>query len=245
MTARNLARRTLVRTMPPQLPGFLAALAPILTKYGYFALFGIIGVESFGVPAPGQSILIAASVYAGLGRMNVALVALVAFLAATIGDNVGFAIGRFGGRRLVKRGGRYVGLTEQRIDRLEHTFAKHGPKLVVVARFVDGLRQFNGVLSGMAGMRWKTFLFYNAVGAALWVGLWVVIGRLAGRHIGAVYHQIQRYQWWFVGLLVLIVGLLVLRHVMHRRREARADSGNRETVHEQQPASTHPDQPAS
>jgi membrane protein DedA with SNARE-associated domain len=206
--------------MHSELPGFLAALAPLLTKYGYLAVFGIIGVESFGIPAPGQSILIAASVFAGLGRMNLPLVAVVAFLAATIGDNVGFAIGRFGGRTLIKRFGRYVGLTERRIGRMEGVFARQGPKLVVLARFVDGLRQFNGVLSGLAGMRWNAFLLYNAIGAALWVAVWTVVGRLAGRHIGAIYHHVHRYQPWIIAALILIVLAFVLRHLMHHRREA-------------------------
>lgn len=209
--------------MHPELPGFLAALAPLLTRYGYLAVFAIIGVESFGIPAPGQSILIAAAVFAGLGRMNLPLVATVAFLAATIGDNVGFAIGRYGGRTLIKRFGRYIGLTERRIDRMEGVFARQGPKLVVVARFVDGLRQFNGVLSGLAGMRWGAFALYNAIGAALWVAVWATAGRLAGRHIGAIYHRIQRYQLWFVAALVLVVLFFVLRHVLKRRREARAE----------------------
>jgi membrane protein DedA with SNARE-associated domain len=215
--------------MHSELPGFLAALAPLLTKYGYLAVFGIIGVESFGIPAPGQSILIAASVFAGLGRMSLPLVVVVAFFAATIGDNVGFAIGRFGGRTLIKRFGRYVGLTERRIDRMEDVFSRHGPKLVVVARFVDGLRQFNGVLSGLAGMRWGVFLSYNAIGAALWVAVWTVVGRLAGRHIGAIYHGVHRYQLWFIAALVLIVLAFVLHHLVRRRREAPAEQDDQDT----------------
>jgi membrane protein DedA with SNARE-associated domain len=204
--------------MHSELPGFLGALAPLLTRYGYLALFAMIGVESFGVPAPGQSILIAAAVFAGLGRLNLPLVALVAFLAATIGDNVGYAIGRYGGRRLVNRFGRYVGLTETRLDRLGGVFERQGPKLVVLARFVDGFRQFNGVLSGLAGMRWTAFCGYNALGAALWVGIWTAVGRLAGHHIVAVYQHVQRYQLWVLAALVLLAAALVTRHLIRRRR---------------------------
>jgi membrane protein DedA with SNARE-associated domain len=204
------------------LPGFLAALEPLLSRYGYFALFGIIGVESFGVPAPGQSIMIAAAVYAGTGNMSLPMVALVSFVAATLGDNVGYAIGRFGGRTLIHRFGRYVGLTEARLGRMEDRFARHGAKLVVVARFVDGLRQFNGVLSGLAGMPWSRFLVFNAIGAALWVAIWCTVGRLAGHHLDAVYHQISRYQLLLIPLLVLVVAFFVGRHLWHRRK-ARAE----------------------
>ncbi|HEY2205208.1 MAG TPA: DedA family protein [Pseudonocardia sp.] len=200
------------------LPGIFGHLAPLLDRYGYFAVLAVIGVESFGVPAPGQTILIAAAVYAGTGHLNVAAVAAVAFLAATVGDNIGYLIGHAGGRRLVHRYGRYVGLTEERFGKLEGIFTRHGSKLVTVARFVDGLRQFNGLVAGVAGMHWARFLLFNALGAALWVGVWVSAGRLAGRHIGAIYEQVSRYQVYLLIALALVVVALVVRHVVRGRR---------------------------
>jgi len=195
-------------------------LASLLDRYGYFAVIGIVGVESFGIPAPGQAIMIAAAVYAGTGHLNVVGVAAAAFLAATVGDNIAYLIGRFGGRRLVHRYGRYVLLTEKRVGRVERVFTRHGTKLVVFARFVDGLRQFNGLVAGMAGMHWARFLVFNALGAALWVGVWVSVGRLAGRHIGEVYEQFRRYQPYLLLALGAVVIGLILRHWFRRRRAA-------------------------
>jgi membrane protein DedA with SNARE-associated domain len=194
-------------------------LAPLLDRYGYLAVFAIIGVESFGVPAPGQTLLIAAAVYAGTGHLNLIWVAVVAFLAATIGDNLGYLIGHLGGRRLVHRFGRYIFLTPERLDRVEKVFGRHGSKIVVVARFIDGLRQFNGVVAGIAGMHWARFLAFNALGALLWVAVWAGVGHFAGHHIGQVYQQFERYQLVFLALLAVVVVGLVVRHLIRRRRE--------------------------
>ncbi|HWG02808.1 MAG TPA: hypothetical protein VG164_13305, partial [Trebonia sp.] len=104
---------------PPPLPGFLGALASPLAHYGLWAVLALVLIEDFGVPVPGETVLIAAAVYAGSGRLNVVAVGLVGFLAAVLGDNIGYAIGRFGGRALVSRWGRYIFLTEERLDRAE------------------------------------------------------------------------------------------------------------------------------
>lgn len=130
-----------------------ASLAPTLDHYGYLAVGGFVLVEDFGVPLPGETILIAAAVYAGAGQRNVIVVALIAFAAAVVGDNIGYALGRWGGRRLVLRFGRYVFLTEKRLDAAEGWFDRHGGKVVVVARFIEGLRQANGWIAGITGMR--------------------------------------------------------------------------------------------
>ena len=204
--------------------GIFGHLEPLLDRYGYLAVFAIVGVESFGIPAPGQTILIAAAVYAGTGHLNVVGVAVVAFLAATIGDNIGYLIGHFGGRRLVRRYGRYVLLTEERVERVERVFTRHGAKLVLVARFVDGLRQFNGLVAGIAGMHWARFLVFNALGAVLWVGIWVSVGRLAGRHIGEVYERFRQYQIYLLLALAAVVIVLFLRHWVRRRRHTGSES---------------------
>src|ERR1700753_3259636 len=95
----------------PQLPGVLHALQPTLNHYGYLAIAGLVLLEDFGVPVPGETVLILGAVYAGAGRLNIVLVGVLAFLAAIAGDNIGFAIGHFGGRPLVERYGRYIFLT--------------------------------------------------------------------------------------------------------------------------------------
>ena len=96
-----------------QLPGVFGDLQPVLEHYGYLAVGGTILLEDFGVPLPGEAMLIAAAVYAGSGHLNVALVLVVGALGAVIGDNIGFTIGHFGGRPLIERFGRYIFLNPE------------------------------------------------------------------------------------------------------------------------------------
>ena len=211
--------------MSPGLPGPLAVLAPVLDHYGYLAVAGLVLVESFGVPAPAQTLLIAAGVYAGDGRLNVVLVAVIGFLAAVAGDSIGFWIGRLGGRRLVLRLGRYVFLTEARLDKAEGFFDRHGGRIVAVARFVDGLRQFNGIVAGVVNMRWWRFLVFNMIGAALWSAVWTALGYKAGQHIDRIYDTVSRYQTYFLIVVAVVIVLLVARLLWkHRRRTPAADA---------------------
>jgi membrane protein DedA with SNARE-associated domain len=211
--------------MPPpaDLPGFLHGVAPILDRWGYLAVAGVIGVESFGVPAPGQTIMVAAAIYAGAGRLNVVAVAAIAFVAAVLGDNIGYWIGVRGGRRIVHRFGKYVLITPERLERAEKFFARRGNRIVVVARFIDGLRQLNGVIAGITAMPWRTFLIYNAIGAALWVGWWTTISYLLGTHLVEIIEQVHRYKWWAMAAVAVVVAAYIILHVRHiRRRRARA-----------------------
>jgi membrane protein DedA with SNARE-associated domain len=212
--------RILASGSPPPLPGFLNALAGPLDHFGYWAVLLLVMLEDFGIPVPGETVLIAASVYAGAGRLNVVAVGVVAFVAAVFGDNIGFAIGHFGGRALVLRWGRYVRLTEERLAKAEAFFNHHGAWIITVARFIEGLRQANGIIAGTTGMHWLRFLVFNALGAALWVGTWVSLGYLAGSHIGTIYHYITQYSFYvLIALGVLLAGYIAWR-VLRRRRRA-------------------------
>ena len=201
----------------PHLPGVFAHLAPALDHYGYLAVGGLVVLEDFGVPVPGETILIAAAVYAGAGQLNVVAVGAIALVAAVVGDNIGFAIGDFGGRRLVARFGRYVFLTERRLERAEQLFSRHGGKIVTVARFVEGLRQLNGIIAGVSKMSWRRFLVFNAIGATAWVALWLTIGYVAGNHIDSIYRTISHYELYAgIALAVLVVAAIV-RHFLRRK----------------------------
>jgi membrane protein DedA with SNARE-associated domain len=211
---------TLATNPQPQLPGFLDAVGGQLDHYGYWAVFLLVMIEDFGIPVPGETILIAAAIFAGAGRLNIVAVGVIAFVAALLGDNIGFAIGHFGGRALALRWGKYVGLTEERLVKAEYFFEKHGGKIIVVARFIEGLRQVNGIIAGISGMHWRRFFFFNAVGAGLWVGTWVSLGYFAGNHIGTIYHYITSYSYYVLIAAGVLVVALVVRHVLRRRRRA-------------------------
>jgi membrane protein DedA with SNARE-associated domain len=203
----------------PHLPGVLAALGPLIKNNGYLAVGGLVLLEDFGIPVPGETVLIVAAVYAGAGQLNIVAVAALAFVAAVIGDNIGFAIGHFGGRPLALRLGRYVFLTPARLDKAQAFFTRHGGKVVTIARFLEGLRQANGIIAGITGMHWAKFLAFNALGAALWVGTWSAIGYAAGNHIGTIYTQVTRYSLYVLIAVGVIIVAQIARHLLRRRRE--------------------------
>ena len=204
-----------------QLPGVLHSLEPTLNHFGYLAVAGLVLTEDFGVPVPGETVLILGAVYAGTGRLSIALVALLGFLGAMLGDNIGFAIGHFGGRRLIERYGHYIFLTPARLDRATTFFNRHGGKIIIVARFIEGLRQANGVIAGTSGMHWARFLIFNAIGAALWVTVWASVGYFSGSHIDTIYNDAARYDTY----LAIALGTLLLAYIARcvvRVRRARA-----------------------
>jgi membrane protein DedA with SNARE-associated domain len=210
----------------PQLPGVLHDLQPTLNHYGYLAVGGLVLLEDFGVPVPGETVLILASVYAGAGRLNIWLVALIGFLGAVVGDNIGFGIGHFGGRPLIERWGRYILLTPERLDKATDFFERRGASIIIIARFVEGLRQANGIVAGTTGMHWARFLLFNSIGAALWVAVWSSVGYFSGSHIDSIYSTATRYSVYFgIAVGVLLIGYIVWR--IRRSRHERAERANR------------------
>ena len=199
--------------MTQYLPGVLHSLEPTLNQFGYLAVVGLVLIEDFGVPVPGETVVILAAVYAGTGRLNIALVALLGFCGALLGDNIGFAIGHFGGRRLAQRYGRYIFLTPERLDKATEFFDRHGGKIIIVARFIEGLRQANGIIAGTTGMQWTRFLIFNAIGAALWVLVWTSVGYFSGSHIDTIYDDATRY----VKYLAIAAALVIAAYPRWRR----------------------------
>jgi membrane protein DedA with SNARE-associated domain len=214
----------LVADQAKELPGVFQHFSGLLHDWGYAAVAAFLFFEDFGVPLPGETMLIAASLYAGAGHLNVWVVGIVGFLAAVLGDNVGYLIGRKGGRKVVDRWGRYVFVTPERFDRAEAWFVKHGGVVVCFARYVEGLRQLNGVIAGTVEMPWKKFLFFNALGAALWVSTWTSLGYPAGNNVETIAHYFTLFVSIAGGALVIYV-YLHWRHIRRRRRQ-RGDSSD-------------------
>jgi membrane protein DedA with SNARE-associated domain len=209
----------------PVLPGFLNSLASPLQHYGLLAILALVLIEDFGIPVPGETVLIAGAIYAGSGRLNIVAVGVIGFVAAVLGDNIGYAIGRFGGRELVERWGKYVFLTSERLEKAEHFFDRHGGKIITIARFIEGLRQANGIIAGLTKMHWLRFLAFNALGAALWVGTWVSVGYFAGQHINTIYNDITTYSLYvLIAAVVLLAGWLLLRLRKHRAKSKPAQT---------------------
>ena len=193
----------------------LGMVAPYLDRYGYAAVVGALLLESLGLPLPGETTLIAGAALAAAGDLHLVPLLVCAWLAAVTGDNLGFAIGRFGGRRLIVRYGARIGVTEDRLARVEAFFHRFGGEVVLIARFFVVVRQLNGIVAGTAGMGWWRFLAYNAIGAALWVSAWGFGVYYFGQrleHVAARLHGLG----YVIGLVVLVA--LVAAVTLYGRR---------------------------
>jgi membrane protein DedA with SNARE-associated domain len=200
---------------PTPLPGVFHSLEPTLKHYGYFAVGGVLLLENIGLPLPGETMLIAASLYAATGRLNIVLVAVIAILASSAGSAIGYAIGVYGGRPLAEKYGKYVFLTAERLDKTEEFFARRGWAVVILGRFVEGVRQAAGVIAGISEMKFPRFLIFTVIGATLWVATWSTVGEVAGDHVTAISHYAT---YVAEGAAVLIV-LLIVRAIVRSRRK--------------------------
>ncbi len=201
------------------IPSYVLKLAPTIDHYGYFALAGLLFLEDFGIPVPGETVLIASAFYAGLGQLNIFLVILIGFIAAVLGDNIGFAIGEYGGRPLIERWGKYLLITKEKLDKAEHYFNSHGGKIVAAARFIEGLRQINGLIAGISEMRWPKFITFNMIGASIWVTFWSLIGYYGGSHID-FFLKAQLYLT--ISVVVFVVGWIIYRRIKKTKRQQKA-----------------------
>jgi membrane protein DedA with SNARE-associated domain len=199
---------------------FLAEAQHYVVTYGYGAVFLGVFLESFGLPTPGETLMVAGALMAAHGRLDIRWILALCWIAAVVGDNIGYAIGRQGGRPLVFRHGPRVGITRAHIEHVEGFFARYGGAVVLFARFVVVLRQLNGVVAGILGMNWWRFLAYNAAGAALWVGFWSLLAYWFGRGFITLLH---RFEPIVVVAIVLAVAILLLAFWVYRRG-ARAKS---------------------
>src|SRR5262249_28099509 len=143
-------------------------------------------------PIPGETMLLAGAALAHFGTLSLPWVIVTAVCGATLGDNLGFFIGRRGGRALAERHGWRIGFTPARLREFDEFFERHGPKTVFVARFITGLRVVGAVLAGGSGMSWRTFLVYNAGGAVTWCTVIAVAGYMLGRSWAALESWVGR-----------------------------------------------------
>jgi membrane protein DedA with SNARE-associated domain len=196
----------------------LAAIIDIPPNVGYAVVFALIAVETMGIPVPGETALIAAALLAHDGRLEIEVLVLVAAAAAILGDNVGFAIGRKGGRRLFELPGPFHAQRLAALAAGEPFFAKHGPKAVFLGRWVAGLRIASAWLAGMNRMDWRRFLFWNALGGICWA---LSIG-LGAYFVGHAFDRIVGVGGIVAAGLVggALVAFVMWRHIRGRRASA-------------------------
>jgi membrane protein DedA with SNARE-associated domain len=190
-------------------------LFDIPENVGYLAVAVFVGVEASGVPMPGEAALIAAAVLASQGKLEIELVIAIAAAAAIVGDNVGYFLGRRYGRRLMERPGRTKVRRQVALARGEQLFDRHGAKAVFLGRWVALLRIWAAWLAGIAGMRWRSFLLWNALGGIGWALFFGLLGYYGGEAAAELVARVG------VGLAIAAgaaaIGAWI---VLHRRRRA-------------------------
>jgi membrane protein DedA with SNARE-associated domain len=158
-------------------PVLASVLDDLLSNFGYLAVFTIVGIESLGIPAPGETMLVIAAVYTGAtGNLVIEGVIAAAIAGAVVGDNIGYAIGRKSGYRLLLRHGPKVRINQGHLKVARYVFDRHGGKVVFFGRFIAILRTYAAFLAGVGQMEWRRFLAWNAAGAVVWATIFGLLG---------------------------------------------------------------------
>jgi membrane protein DedA with SNARE-associated domain len=198
-------------------------LLHLVERFGYAIVLLGVGIESFGVPLPGETVLVVGAALAAQGHLAAWGVALAAWTGAVVGDNIGYWIGRRYGRRLTKVRGLRRLYSEGRLQTADRFFERLGWLAVFLGRFVALLRIFAGPLAGMHGTPWRVFLLANAAGAAIWVATMTTIGVLVGANLDRAISIVTQVGYWGIaGAAVVLVAALAYRHRIRRLRASRA-----------------------
>lgn len=195
----------------------LDRVAELVATYGYALVFLMVGIESFGIPLPGETALLTAAAYAALGRLNIYGVVIAAAAGAIVGDNAGYWLGRRGGLTLIRRYGKHVGLSPSRLEQLQRFFDRHGARTVFIGRFVAMMRSWTAALAGVARMPYRSFSAYNAMGGITWASTYGALGYLFGRNLPLLERYVGRASLVVAACVAILLVILVRRRGAARR----------------------------
>jgi undecaprenyl-diphosphatase len=182
----------------------------LIESYGYVAVFVLVGLESLGIPLPGEAALLTAAALAAAGHLSLPAVIGAAAAGAIAGDTGGYWIGRTGGLALLRRYGRFWRLDESKLTRARQFFDRHGGKAVFLGRFVSLLRMAAAVLAGVSEMPYPRFVFYNVAGGVCWATLFGVLGYAFGRSLPRLEESVGRAGAMLALLAAAALGLILL-----------------------------------
>lgn len=198
------------------------ALSHLLGIYGYWVVLAFVAIESTGIPFPGETMLLAASIYAGTTHhLQIAFIIIAAAAGAILGDNLGYLVGREGGFRLLRRYGRFIRVDERKLKLGVYLFRRHGGKVVFFGRFVAVLRAWAAFLAGVNRMQWLRFLAFNAAGGIVWATVYGIAGYLFGANVQNFASVFGKATLASVALVVVIGAIWLWRN--ERRLEAKAE----------------------
>jgi membrane protein DedA with SNARE-associated domain len=200
----------------------LASFLSVTQNLGLPLLGLLVGIEALGVPLPGETAVIFAGLAASQHKLSIVAVIVVAAGGAIIGDNIGFVIGRRGGRALLERPGRFYDERKRVLEIGDPFFARHGPKAVFLGRWITGLRVWTSWLAGASEMRWRTFLVWNALGGIAWATSVALAAYYGGNGVKSVFSKIGLYGGIAAGVLVVLAVGYVWWRLKKRRAAAPA-----------------------
>jgi membrane protein DedA with SNARE-associated domain len=195
----------------------LASFLSVTQNLGLPVLGLLVGIEALGIPLPGETAVILAGLAANQGRLSIVAVIVVAAGGAIIGDNIGFVIGRKGGRALLERPGRFAAERRRMLEIGDPFFERHGPKAVFLGRWITGLRVWTSWLAGASDMRWPTFLMWNALGGTAWASSVALAAYFGGKSVEKVFSKVGLYG----GIAAVALILLAVAYVRWRMKNRR------------------------
>ncbi|NAX21178.1 DedA family protein [Vibrio sp. V39_P1S14PM300] len=199
-----------------QINALLMTMKPLLEQYGYLALVVSIFLEGLGIPMPGQSLMIAASLLASEQVMSLTLVATVSWLSCFLGNTCGYLLGYYFENWLDKKG--YV--SGPKMQRLQSTIQTYGPACLVISRFIEGMKQFMPLACGIAKMPRREFLFGNALASTVWVAVFSLLTHFAFEHLSELSTLYTHYRFIVWALAALLFGALIM-WILKRRKAKR------------------------
>jgi membrane protein DedA with SNARE-associated domain len=217
-------------------------LEHFLTDYGYFAVFVLMFVEEAGLPLPlpNEVALMYVGYLSSQGKLDPNLAGLVATLGATAGSALLYFIAKRGGRPLIHRFGRFIHVTDQRLDQAERWVARYGPVSIPVARLTPGLRIATTIISGVLRVSYRVVIVSVVVVSLVWSYFWIHLGRALGDRWDEGAKTFERAgRWGLVAVVVVVALVLLVRWLLARRNARRAAQNPAEPVADQDPA---PDQ---
>jgi membrane protein DedA with SNARE-associated domain len=193
------------------------SLREFVGDYGYWAVALALLCENAGLPVPGETTLLLASFLAfSQHKLHLGWIIVVATCAATLGDNIGYLLGQYGGRPLLDRYQGLFRIPPRSVKNAEGMFERYGPAAIFFARFIFGMRVFAGPLAGVLRMRWRPFAVFNFLGAVVWVSCVATAGYLFGRHWRALFQAVRSFN-----IAVLIIAAVVAYILWRRYRQSR------------------------
>ncbi|MDD5541726.1 MAG: DedA family protein [Acidobacteriia bacterium] len=199
-------------------------LLHLFILYGYWTVFFGVMLENAGLPVPGETVLLAATFLAAnsdLVDLKIQWIIVIAVCGATLGDNLGYLIGRHGGRPFLMRLSNRFLIRRSHIEHAERVFRRYGAVTVFFARFITGLRVVAGPFAGVLHLPWPKFLIFNFAGAVVWSTAISLVGYFFGSEWPLLIKIVKRFSFFILGLFVLIVIFLYRRH--RRKKDVSTD----------------------